>query len=283
MTAASLYFCAAALAPTGHAGAGEPRHELPKVASINLCTDQLVLLLADDEQILTLSWLSADPEESMLAARAAEFPPNYGTAEEMLRFDPNVIVAGTLTSAFTRALLERLGYRVVEIAPAASVADIAANIEQVAAAIGQRARGAAVVAALEKRRAELERAGAGRRVGAVVLRPGGFTVGRHTLAQELMSIAGLDNLAADRGLDRWGSLSIETLLRARPALLILTDYRRGEASLANTVFAHPALHDLAAHTASLVVPAAEWGCGLPQSLDSAAAMERAAAPLRAKP
>jgi iron complex transport system substrate-binding protein len=263
--------------------AGEAPHALPKVASINLCTDQLVLLLADDAQILTLSWLSSDPQESMLAARAAKYPPNYGSAEEMLRFDPDVVVAGTLTGTFTRTLLERLGYRVVEIAPAESVADIAANIEQVADAIGQRARGSAVVATLEKRRSELERAGAGRRVGAVVLRPGGFTVGRGTLAQDFMSLAGLENLAADGGLDRWGSLSIETLLRARPELLILTDYRRDEASLANTVFQHPALEDLAAHTASLVVPAAEWGCGLPQSLDSVAEMERRAAPLRSKP
>ena len=44
---------------------------LPTVASINLCADQLVLALADPEQILTVSWLAADPEESLLADQAA--------------------------------------------------------------------------------------------------------------------------------------------------------------------------------------------------------------------
>ena len=61
----------------------------PSVASINLCADQLVLVLADPEQILTVSWLSADPEESLLAATAAHYPLNYGTAEELLRFAPD--------------------------------------------------------------------------------------------------------------------------------------------------------------------------------------------------
>ncbi len=253
---------------------------LPKVASINLCTDQLLLELAAPQQILTLSWLSADPEESVLAAQAAAYPLNYGTAEELLRYDPDLVLAGTLTSAFTRKLLERLGYNVVAIAPAHSVEDIAANLERVAAAIGRPRRGVAAAAALRARRDALARAGAGPRVGAVVLRPGGFTVGRDSLTQALMHLAGLDNLAADRGLDRWGSLSVETLLRSRPQLLILTDYRRGEASLANAIFRHPAVERIAARTATLEVPAAKWACGLPQSLDSVAAMQHAAAPLR---
>ena len=53
---------------------------LPSVASINLCADQLVLTVAAPAQIATVSWLSADPEESLLAAEAARYPLNYGSA-----------------------------------------------------------------------------------------------------------------------------------------------------------------------------------------------------------
>ena len=49
------------------------------VASINLCADQLVLTVAAPEQVLTVSWLSADPEESLLASQAARYPLNYGS------------------------------------------------------------------------------------------------------------------------------------------------------------------------------------------------------------
>ncbi len=123
------------------AAAGACAAALPSVASINLCADQLVLTVAAPEQVLTVSWLSADPEESLLAAQAARYPLNYGSAEELLRFNPDVVIAGAYTNAFTRALLARLGYRVIELEPEESVADIARNLRLVAAAIGRDERG----------------------------------------------------------------------------------------------------------------------------------------------
>src|SRR6185436_10957095 len=77
---------ALAAAATAAAAAAAP---LPTVASINLCADQHVLALADPEQILTVSWLAADPEESMLASEARLHTLNYGTAEELLNFAPD--------------------------------------------------------------------------------------------------------------------------------------------------------------------------------------------------
>src|SRR5690554_2663141 len=85
----------------------DPSGARPSVGSINVCADQLVLGLADPEQIVTLSWLASDPEESMLADAASAFPPNYGSAEELLRYDPDVVIAGAYTGTYTRALLER--------------------------------------------------------------------------------------------------------------------------------------------------------------------------------
>ena len=107
-----------ALALCALACAAARRARCRRVASINLCADQLVLdARRRREQILTVSWLSADPEESLLATEAARYPLNYGTAEELLRFHPDVVIAGAYTNAFTRALLIRLGYRVVELEP----------------------------------------------------------------------------------------------------------------------------------------------------------------------
>jgi iron complex transport system substrate-binding protein len=80
-------FAAAFAAPTA---AAEP---LPRVASINVCTDQHLLALADPEQILTVSWLAADPEESLMASEARRYTLNYGTAEELLKFAPDASIA----------------------------------------------------------------------------------------------------------------------------------------------------------------------------------------------
>ena len=251
---------------------------LPSVASINLCADQLVLSLAEPEQILTVSWLSADPEESMLAAEADKFPLNYGSAEELLRYRPDVVIAGAYTGGFTRALLARLGFTIVEIAPETTIAEIEDNLRLVARAIGQSARGEAHV---EEIRARTRRGYANqppRPIAAVVVRPGGFTVGEGSLAHELMTLAGLRNVAAEQGLDRWGSLSMETLLRSAPELIIVTGYHSRHASMANAVLQHPALARLRSRVRFVTVPAPYWACGLPQSLDSVALLQGTATP-----
>jgi iron complex transport system substrate-binding protein len=249
----------------------------PAVASINLCSDQLVLALADADQIRTVSWLSADPEESLFAAVAAHYPLNYGTAEELLRFTPDVVIAGAYTNGFTRALLARLGYRIVELEPETTVAEIEANVRRVAAAVGHPERGERLVAGIRTEAHAIDAHRPPHAPATVVVRPGGFTVGRHSLADALMTLAGLRNVAAEQGLDRWGSLSMEALLRSAPELIVLTGYRLAQPSLANLVLEHPALTRLRAERHTATVPAAYWACGLPQSLESAVLLQRAAA------
>ena len=250
----------------------------PRVASINLCADQHLLALADPEQILTVSWLAADPEESLLASEAQRHTLNYGTAEELLKFEPDLVLAGTYTSPFTRTMLRRLGYRVVELEPEASVADIERNVRLVAELVGQVARGEQLVATLREHVSAIEANRPSRSLAAVIVRPGGFTVGAESLANELLTLAGFTNVAAERGLDRWGSLSMEALLRSSPDVIVLTGYRSTQQSLANAALEHPALARLGATERSVTVHTALWACGLPRSIEAAALLQRAASP-----
>jgi iron complex transport system substrate-binding protein len=265
-----LVSIALVLAPIAAAGG-----QLPSVASINLCADQLVLTLADPAQIRTVSWLAADPHESMLDEQARQYPLNYGSAEEILQFAPDVVVAGIFTSAFTRALLRNLGYTVIDLAPENSLADIERNIELVGAVLQRDEHAALLIGEMRNRVAALAAARLPRPVTAVVVRPGGFTVGAETLANELMKLAGLRNIVAEGGLDRWGSLSMETLLRSAPELLVYTGYRREQRSLANLVLEHAALTNLSTTTATVTVPAKYWSCGLPASLHSVELLQAA--------
>jgi iron complex transport system substrate-binding protein len=236
----------------------------PSVASINLCTDQLVLSVAAPDQILSLSWLAANPEESMLAEIAARYPLNYGSAEELIEIGADVVIAGSQTSPFTRQLLRRLGATIVEVEPAQSFADITRNLLTVGMAIGRSAETAQVIAAMQAHAASIRGRRAATLQQAIVVRPGGFTIGRHTLAFDLLELAGLENSIAE--LDRWGSLSIEALLTESPDVIVLTDYRSDEPSLANSIFAHPALLALAETQATVRVHSRYFSCGAPESL-----------------
>jgi iron complex transport system substrate-binding protein len=271
----ALLFAAALAAAQAGSATAEP---LPRVASINLCADQHLLALADPEQILTVSWLAADPEESLLATEARHHELNFGTAEELLKFAPDVVLAGTYTSPFTRTLLRRVGIRVVELEPETSIADIERNVRLVAELVGQAERGERAVAALRAQVRALAANRPAQRLTAVIVRPGGFTVGADSLANELLTLAGLANVAAERGLDRWGSLSMEALLRSAPELIVLTGYRSTQPSLANAVLEHPALERLGATRRTVTVPTALWACGSPGSVEAAAVLQRAALP-----
>lgn len=271
-------FAVAALAAASVAAATAAAEPLPRAASINLCADQHLLALADPEQILTVSWLAADPEESLMASEARHYTLNYGTAEELLKFAPDVVLAGTYTAPFTRAMLRRLGYRVVELEPEASVADIERNVRLVAGIVGQVARGEQLVATLRENVRAIEANRPAQKLAAVIVRPGGFTVGAGSLANELLTLAGFTNVAAERGLDRWGSLSMEALLRSSPDVIVLTGYRSSQPSLANAVLEHPALGRLGATRRTVTVHTALWACGVPGSIEAAALLQRAAGP-----
>ena len=54
------------------------------VASLNLCTDEYLLLLARPQEIASVSFLSQDPQESPLWKLARRHPSNRGSLEDIL-------------------------------------------------------------------------------------------------------------------------------------------------------------------------------------------------------
>ena len=59
-----------------------------RIVSINLCADELLVALADPEQIAALSPYATDPDLSFMAKEAAKFRHDAGTAETVVDIDP---------------------------------------------------------------------------------------------------------------------------------------------------------------------------------------------------
>lgn len=249
----------------GPAAADKPT----RVVSMNLCTDQLALLLADPGQVVSVTALGARPEDSLMAERATGLALNHGGLEEVLPLRPDLALAGTFTSQVTAAALARLGVPVLELPHAESFADVRANIRRVAAALGTEARGDAVVAAMDRRIERLRRAAAalGPPPRALVYRAGGHTLGPDSLAGAVLTLAGFENAAEAYGIARFGDVPVDGVLALSPDLLIVGVYRAEGPSLARDVTHHPAIR--ARGVATLAVPTRRWGCGLPAALDVA--------------
>ena len=77
-------FLSACIVALASAAAAPAAAELPRIASMNVCTDQLLLTLADPDQILGLSRYSRDRFQSWAADDARRYRILSGGAEDIL-------------------------------------------------------------------------------------------------------------------------------------------------------------------------------------------------------
>ncbi|BBK30561.1 iron complex transport system substrate-binding protein [Stella humosa] len=229
----------------------------PTVVSINLCADQLTLALADRAQILALGPLAADPALSVMAPEAAGIPILRGTAEEVMRLRPDLVLSGAFQQRRTNLLLERMGFRVLALPSPDDVAGVAAMIDSVGQALGQGQRGRDLAATF---RAIFAPPAASPTMTALVWRPNGFVSGRGTLVDAALAAAGLDNAAALAGIGAWGTMPLERLVARPPGLLVVDDHMAVKSSRAQAVLVHPALARLSPPMRVGAVATATWLC-----------------------
>lgn len=230
-----------------------------RVASINLCTDELLVRLGDPSQVATVTWLSTVSAGSNVADEVRGVPANRGLAEEVVASRPDLVLAGRYTSHAATSMLKRLGFAVVEADAPRTLDGVKQEIRRVAQAIGHAGRGEEMVAELDRR---LARPAPARepKLRAAVLRPNGFTAGAGSLSDELMRRAGLVNVAAELELDNYGQLPLETIILAGVDLLIVDGDRAGPPAIATEILSHPIFARLGDRVRVLKIPPKLWTC-----------------------
>ena len=244
-----------------------------RVVSVNLCTDQLAMLLAAPGQLVSVSHLAADPRASVMAREAAGFRLNRGSAEDVYLMRPDLVLAGNYTTRFTVDLLRRLGIEVLELPPATRLSDVPDQLRAVGRALGREREAEARVAKFNEDLARLS-APSPRQPRAASYGPNGYTSGMRTMTDELFTAAGLRNIANDLGLEGGGMLAMERLVMAAPDLLV-TSKTYAAASRAEELLAHPALAPLLSRAGRAVMSDADWVCGLPQILNALSGLVQA--------
>jgi iron complex transport system substrate-binding protein len=218
-----------------------------RIASLNLCTDLLLLELVDSRRIASLSYWSADPSISYLADRTSGLHLNRGLAEQIVPRDPDLVLAGQFSDARVIGLLRKLGYRVEVVDVPLTLAGMRDHIIAFGTLVGEAAAANALADDIDGRLDRLSaksrqmHAGIGRDPLAVVYGPQGVSPGRGTLMDELLSLAGFRNLAAEAGIVSYGTLDLERLVMAQPDLLIVEDLSDNRDSVAHHALGHPVL------------------------------------------
>jgi len=207
-----------------------PASAANRVVSLNLCTDQLLVLLAP-AKVAGLTLLARDPSLSFVAPAAAHLPIVRPSAEAVLRLHPDLILAASYGAQATVALLAALRIPVLRVALAQDFPGIRAETRTVAQALGAPDRGEALIAAMDARLAVAVR---GPPRTAIAWEPRGYTDGSGTLMDAVLHAAGLVNGATGR------RLGVEALVRHPPDLLVVPQAPRFP-SLATDAFNDPAL------------------------------------------
>jgi iron complex transport system substrate-binding protein len=240
-----------------------------KIVSLNLCTDQLLMLLADPNQIASLSKIVDDPNVSFLAKKAAEFRKNRGDAEEIFMNSPDLVVAGVYTEKATVQILQSLGVR-VEIFPIEqNFDDIVENIRKMGLLVGHSDRAKRMINDFNIRLEEL-RSGITERPRAAIYSANGYTTGTDTMSGQILKTAGFQNITEEVGMSFGGTLPLETLVMLQPDFVITGKAYPGH-SRSEEILKHPALRPFKGITQT----DAKWICGTPAVLDAVAELQRA--------
>ena len=219
------------------------------VASLNMCTDEYLLLLALPAEVASVSFLSHDPQESPLWSSARRHHSNRGSIEDVLARRPRVLLTMGGGGRATRLLARRLDIEPVELKSPESLGDVAANLKTVAAALGDPLRARPWLAKLER----LKRTRPAAARDAVWLSSGGLTLAPGTIGPQWLRLAGLEQRALPGG-----RASLEALVVRPPAVLVRSRYRSAQVSSGARWLGHPIVRNAKAQR--LITDGRPWTC-----------------------
>jgi iron complex transport system substrate-binding protein len=251
-----------------------------RVVSINMLTDQWLLLLAKPGQLASVTWLTHDPMYSPLWAAGRRVPANFGSAEEVLRFKPDLVFAGRYAATATVAMLRRLGVRVVVVDYPETFEGIAEQGREIARLIGEPEAGERLAQQLLERLARVRAQQPAKPLRVLEYGQNGWTHGSGTVLDLLLRETGHRNLAAERGVRWMEQISLEELLRLQPDGLIVTAPMPGTPALAYEIYDHAALSRLGRSGRIITLPEGTTDFGGPFTIE---ALEQLAATLRTLP
>lgn len=237
-----------------------------RVVSMNLCTDQLAMLVADPAQIVSLSYLSTDPRSSAMHVQAARFAQNSGQAEEIYLQNPDLVLAGRFTGTATVDMLKRLDKRVEVFLPAYSLDDVRERVLQMGEVLGRQTQAKAIVARFDTELTAL-RTDVKNRPLAALYYANGYTTGDQTLAGQILLAAGFQNATTRAGQSHAGNLPLEVLAMIQPDTVVTGAKYPGQ-SRSEAILDHPVIRALQKNKQTGTVADSDWLCGTPYVLNA---------------
>jgi len=184
-----------------------------RVVSHGIATDDILLALANPGQIASLSHL-AHSAYAYNAALAKRYPMlKNSSAENILSFNPDLVLLTSFSSPESVAILKRSGVKLYIVEKYESLEDVYTTLLEVGDLLGQRQKAEILIASCRSRVNSLAKALEGVKPVRVILAAEySFISGTNTTFQELCDHAGAINVAAEAGISGIAPIPSEKML-----------------------------------------------------------------------
>jgi iron complex transport system substrate-binding protein len=240
-----------------------------RIMSLKVCTDELLLDLVSPSRIVSITFLSREKASLRQWPQGAAIPVNHGTAEEILAAHPDMILTDPFIAPALRPLLAKTGAKIVEVRPAENFDQVRSSTRLVAKAVGEEARGEALIAGMDAKLRDLAARRPKKPLTVAQWGGGGYVPGRGGLFDALLTAAGARNV--EQG--SFGYYDVESLIAKDPDALVYDNSYQGTASLRADQDQHPAL--MKRYAGKRISYDALYGCGVPESADTAMQLQNA--------
>ena len=230
---------------------------LPRVVSLNLCADAYLMAFAKPEQILGLTQQSSDPTLSAFVEEASNFPVSSGRMANILEQQPDIIIINNYSPPPNKALMDRLGIKIVKLDAANSYQTARTEILQLGKAIHRLEAAKAYLAQLDKELEDTRHTKLTYMPSVINYQRRGIVVGENHILDDIIQLAGAQNLGRDTG-RTIGPMSLENLIRLQPDY-VLSISENDEQTLkaqdrGSEILSHPALQKMFSAERHIYIP-----------------------------
>ncbi len=205
-------------------------HKPQRIVTLSIYTDEVLLGLVPSSRMAAISKYLDDPKESTVVEQAKKIPNKVTnpTAEQILVWQPDLVIANGWTSMDMVSAVSDLGIPVVVCNSANNYAEIQDCVRLVAASVGESERGEQVIGKMDEVlqgiEAKVAQIPASQRKTVVLLSIMTEYGGAGSTFDAMCHYAGVTNGIAAVGVQNGQTLTKELLVKSNPDILLLPNY-----------------------------------------------------------
>jgi iron complex transport system substrate-binding protein len=215
-----------------------------RIVSVTLPTDEILFALVEKRRLAAVTGFSQDSAVSNIAAQVSDVPVKLSqlNVEVIVSLKPDIVFVADWSDASSVRQLRDAGLAVYQFKSPLTVKEIQAGIARIAVAVGEEAKGKALVQWMDGRlvavASRLAGLPPGKRLTVMDYNTWSSSMGRGSSWDEIVRLAGLENAVAGLSADQYGSVPIsrEKLLERDPDILILPGWVYGDPAGADSFY-----------------------------------------------